>query len=291
MKIGFYINITDYSVDVAVLVKRAEELGFDSFWAGEQPITPVITTTPYPRDKHPLYDSPVGVIPDVFTKLVDPFVALARASGVTKTIKLGTGICLVPERNPLLLAKEVATLDYFSGGRFILGVGAGWLREEIEIMGGDFRHRWTQTGEAIRVMKELWTKEQAEFHGSYYDFAPVRSFPKPAQKPHPPIYLGGSAKNVFKRTVAWGDGWMPSFPTPEEIRRGRNTLDLLAAEAGRDPASIHVVAYDASAEPEELKAFEEAGADGAVIQFKTAAETEALAELERIAKRCLPRRS
>jgi alkanesulfonate monooxygenase SsuD/methylene tetrahydromethanopterin reductase-like flavin-dependent oxidoreductase (luciferase family) len=130
-------------------------------------------------------------------------VALARASAVTKTIKLGTGICLIPERNPLLLAKEVATLDRLSGGRFIFGIGAGWLKEETEIMGGDFAHRWTQTKDAILAMKALWTQDEAEYHGQYYDFPRVRSFPKPAQKPHPPIFLGGSAK---MSSNAWSNG-------------------------------------------------------------------------------------
>ena len=105
-------------------------------------------------------------------------------------LKLGTGICLVPERNPLLLAKEIATLDMYSHGRFLFGIGAGWLREETELMGGDFAHRWSQTREAVLAMKELWTTTESEYHGRYYDFAPVYSFPRPTQRPHPPVYLG-----------------------------------------------------------------------------------------------------
>ena len=141
----------------------------------------------------------------------DPFLALARASAVTKTLKLGTGICLVPEHNPLLLAKEIATLDHLSGGRFLFGIGAGWLQEETEIMGGDFAHRWSQTREAMLVMKELWTKEEAEYHGTFYNFPPVRSFPKPAQPPHPPIFLGGSASNVFQAGGGLGR-WLDAYP-------------------------------------------------------------------------------
>jgi alkanesulfonate monooxygenase SsuD/methylene tetrahydromethanopterin reductase-like flavin-dependent oxidoreductase (luciferase family) len=142
--------------------------------------------------------SPDGVIPAAYSWFVDPFVALARASAVTTRLKLGTGITLVPERNPLLLAKEIATLDYYSGGRFLFGVGTGWHKEETEIMGGTFAHRWSQTREAIEAMKQLWTNEAAEHHGTYYDFPLVRSFPRPIQQPHPPIYLGGVATNVFK---------------------------------------------------------------------------------------------
>jgi alkanesulfonate monooxygenase SsuD/methylene tetrahydromethanopterin reductase-like flavin-dependent oxidoreductase (luciferase family) len=136
MKVGiFHYLSTAYALDPAVLAKRAEELGFDSFWLPEHPIMPVKAVTPFPLG---------GPIPAFYADLIDPFVGLARASAVTKTIKLGTGICLVPERNPLLLAKEIATLDHFSGGRFLFGIGAGWLKEETEIMGGDFAHRWTQ---------------------------------------------------------------------------------------------------------------------------------------------------
>ena len=169
--------------------------------------------------------------------------ALARASAVTTKLKLGTGITLVPERNPLLLAKEVATLDYFSKGRFLFGIGAGWNKEETEIMGGNFAHRWAQTREAIAAMQALWTNEAAEYHGTYYDFPLVRSFPRPVQQPHPPIFLGGTAPQVFKRIVAYGDGWMPTRSTPELIRQGRAVLNELAVEAGRDPTSITVLAY------------------------------------------------
>ena len=153
MNIGISTFPTDYSADIAIIAKRAEELGFDSLWVPEHPILPVNASSPWPG-------SADGVIPRVYADIVDPFVALARASAVTSTIKLGTGICLVPERNPLLLAKEVATLDMYSKGRFLFGIGAGWHREETEIMGGDFDHRWTQTREAILAMKELVDKSR-----------------------------------------------------------------------------------------------------------------------------------
>ena len=280
MDIGVSIFLTGYSVDVAVVAKRAEELGFTSFWVPEHPVIPVTTTTPFAG-------SPDGILPREYHETVDPFVALARASGVTDTIRLGTGITLVPERNPLLLAKEIASLDHFSGGRFVFGIGAGWLKEETEVMGGDFPHRWTQTREAIEAMKELWTKDEAEYHGKYYDFPPVYCLPKPHQKPHPPIILGGAAENVFKRTVAYGDGWMPTRSTPEKIKQGRETLNELATRAGRDPNTIRVLAYSPPADREALKAFEEAGTDEAVMRITTAPEREALDELDRLAERLL----
>ena len=276
MNVGALMFLADYSIDVAVLAKRAEDLGYTSLWVPEHGIIPVNTTSPFPG-------SPDGVIPKVYYDCVDPFIALARASAVTYDLKLGTGICLVPERNPILLAKEVATLDHYSGGRFMFGIGAGWLKEESEILGGDFSHRWSQTREAILAMKELWTKDQAEYHGTYYDFPPVYSNPKPVQKPHPPVILGGKAKNVFKRVVQYGDGWMPNRTTPDEIQEGRATIRDLAVKEGRDPDSIKTLVYGTPGDRELMKAFEEAGADECIVRLDTAPEKEALSQLEHIA--------
>jgi probable F420-dependent oxidoreductase len=283
MEIGIFVFQTDTSMDIAALAKRAEDLGFESFWVPEHPIIPVEAATLYPFD-------PDGRIPEEYNRIVDPFVALARASAVTETIKLGTAVCLVPERNPLLLAKEVATLDYYSGGRFIFGIGAGWLKEETEMMGGDFPRRWTQTKDSILAMKELWTKDEAEYHGTHYDFPPVRSFPKPAQKPHPPIYLGGKARNSFKRVVEWGDGWIPNLVTLEDIKRGRETMTELAEKAGRDPASIHVLGFGAPGwyrDRESIKDLEAAGADQVTIWLESSDGDGGFEELDELARKVL----
>jgi probable F420-dependent oxidoreductase len=280
MNIGISLFSGRQPIDAAVVAQKAEALGFDSLWLGEHPVIPVHSTSPAPG-------SSGGSIPDFYSRLVDPFVALARASAVTTRLKLGTGITLVPERNPLLLAKEVATLDYFSKGRFLFGIGAGWNKEETEIMGGNFAHRWTQTQEAIEAMKALWASEAAEYHGTYYDFPPVRSFPRPVQQPHPPILLGGVAPQVFKRIVAYGNGWMPTRSTPELIRQGRAVLNELAVEAGRDPKSITVLAYIAPAERTVLEALAEAGADAAVVRFESASEAVVPAALEQLAGQVL----
>jgi probable F420-dependent oxidoreductase len=277
MNIGVSARVSSRSLDIAVVAQKAEALGFESLWLPEHSIMPVHVTTRY-------QGSSDGSIPPSMSDVGDPFLGLARASAVTKTLKLGTGICLVPERNPLLLAKEIATLDHLSEGRFLFGIGAGWLREETEIMGGDFAHRWSQTRDAIGAMKELWTKDEAEYHGKFYDFPPVRSFPKPFQKPHPPIFLGGSARNVFQRVVAWGDGWMPTRATPEDIKQARATLDELASAAGRNPASIEITVYGEACDPEALKRFEEAGADRVIVRPQTTEGEAALTELERMAK-------
>jgi probable F420-dependent oxidoreductase len=280
MKIGVNMTLSSQSIDVAVLARKAESLGFESLWLPEHPIIPVQVTTRY-------QGSADGAIPPGMSDMADPFMGLARASAVTTTLKLGTGICLVPERNPLLLAKEIASLDYFSNGRFLFGIGAGWLQEETEIMGGNFAHRWSQTREAILVMKELWTKEEAEYHGTFYDFPPVRSFPKPAQQPHPPVLLGGAARNVFKRVVAWGDGWMPIRLTPEEVKRGRTTLDELATAAGRDPSTIDITVFGQASDPDMLLRFAEAGASRTIVRLSTTVSDAALTELERMAAQVL----
>lgn len=277
MNIGVSVPLPAYHTDVAVMARKAEELGFESFFCAEHPFIPVKTASRFPG-------SADGIIPESYSHFIDPFVALARASGVTKTIKLATGIVLVPERHPLLLAKEVSTLDLFSGGRFLFGIGAGWLREETELMGGDFDHRWTQVRESVLAMKELWTKPEAEFHGTYYDFPPVKSFPKPAQKPHPPVLLGGSAKNVLQRVVAWGDGWLPNRVTPEKLAESRATLDRLAKDAGRDPSAITISVYGQPADRDLARRFHDAGAHRVVVR-PDAVKTEAdmTAQLERIA--------
>jgi probable F420-dependent oxidoreductase len=277
MNIGISVPLPAYHVDVGFMAKKAEELGFESFWCAEHPFIPVHSTSRFPGSED-------GVIPESYSHFVDPFVALARASGATKTIKLGTGIVLVPERHPLLLAKEISTLDLFSGGRFLFGIGAGWLREETQIMGGDFDHRWTQTRESILAMKELWTKPAAEFHGKYYDFPLVKSFPKPLQKPHPPVLLGGGAKNILERIIAWGDGWLPNRVTPEKLREGRATLDRLAKDAGRDPSKITISVHGQPADRDLLRRFHDAGANRVIVRppvVKT--ESEMGTELSRMA--------
>jgi probable F420-dependent oxidoreductase len=280
MDIGISTFPTDYSIDIAKLAQRAEEYGFESLWVPEHSILPVNTESPWPG-------SPDGKIPKVYADIVDPFIALSRASAVTTKLKLGTGICLVPERNPLLLAKEVATLDMYSQGRFLFGIGAGWLREETEIMGGDFAHRWSQTRESILAMKELWTTVGSEYHGKYYDFPPVYSFPRSVQKPHPPVFLGGMAKNVFKRIIDYGDGWMPNRVVPEDVQKGRATLDELAEAAGRDPKSIIVSVFGQQPDADLLKGFEEAGADRVMIRVETANEEDTLKNLNSIAETVL----
>ena len=279
MKVGINVSVNSDAMDVGAIAKKAEDLGFESIWMAEHPIIPVHTTSKYGG-------TPDGSIPASMSDMADPFICLAIASATTSKIMLGTSICLIPEHNPLLQAKQIAALDFHSGGRFIFGIGTGWLREETEIMGGDFDHRWTQAREAVEAMKEMWTKDEAEYHGRYYDFPPVRVFPKPVQKPHPPIFLGGAAKNVFKRVATYGDGWMPVRATPDSVRAGRASLDELADAAGRDPKSIQILIYGASSR-DEIKQMEDAGADMATVRLPTTDSKEALPALEKLAEEML----
>ena len=280
MNIGTSVPLPAYTIDPAFMAKKAEDLGFESIWYAEHAAVPVHSDSPFPATG--------GEIPWTYSHFTDPYIALARASGVTTKIKLGTGISLVPERNPLLLAKEIATLDRYSGGRFLFGIGTGWLKEETEMMGGDFEHRWTQTREAIEVMKELWTKEEAEYHGRYFDFPLVRSYPKPVQNPYPPIILGGMAKNVLRRIVTHADGWLPNRVTPAEVEESRKKLDAMAAEAGRDPKSITISVYGQLPERDIVHSLLNAGADRVVVRPEhVETEKEMGEQLERMAEAVL----
>ena len=268
MEIGILTLGTSESVDATVIGRRAEELGFHSLWVPEHQIVPVRTREP---------------VPELYRHFPDPFVTLSRVSAVTDRLKLGTAVCLVPQHHPLILAKEVASLDMYSAGRFVFGVGSGWMREEGEILGVDFDRRWTQTMEAIRAMKELWAGETSEFHGDYYDFPPVYHYPKPVSRPRPPILLGSTAPRVFERIVADADGWIPIGATPAEIESARATLDRLAAAAGRDPAALQIVADDVDADRQTIADLASAGADAAILGPRTPDSQWTVSELERAA--------
>jgi probable F420-dependent oxidoreductase len=231
MKIGIFAMLSESTIDPVSAGRKCEELGFESIWVPEHAIIPVHTKVPYPALD--------GKIPEPYTRFPDPFVLLAMMSSVTTRLKLGTAICLVPERHPLALAKEVATLDYFSGGRFLFGIGAGWQAEESEIMGVDFRRRWPITREYLRAMKELWTRAEASFEGEFLKFPAVIANPKPAHKPHPPIFIGAGGLNwkrerAIKDTVDLGDGWMPVALAPKDLAADLGVMKQLCAEAGRD---------------------------------------------------------
>jgi len=241
MKIGVLAFVASYTADPAAVAQHCEALGFESFYLPEHPILPVMHKTPYPL-------SPDGRIPEPYAHMIDPFVGLTLAAAATKRIGLGTGICLVPERSPLILAKVIATLDHYSGGRFIFGIGAGWLRDESEIMGVDFKRRWAITREYVRAMKELWTREEASFDGEFVKFPAVRSNPKPARKPHPPVHIGAggigpSMERALRDTVAIGDGWAPLGVPPEQLAVELAKLKKMCGDAGRDFSKLEITVY------------------------------------------------
>jgi probable F420-dependent oxidoreductase len=263
MKIGVFSILPNMAADPAVVAKHAEQLGFDSYWVPDHTILPVTYSDQYPgvRAGEP------G--PDYLWQMPDPLIALTRAAAVTSTILLGTGIILVPERNPLLAAKMVASLDSFSGGRFLMGIGAGWNREECTILGGDFDHRWGQTKDYILAMKQLWTQVESEYHGKYVDFPLVRCFPKPAQRPHPPILLGGfTAERVYQRIAEWGDGWLPVLESVDQFRQGVERLKRAADAVDRDYGELTKTVFGIKGQweaPEDIRALEAAGADRVVM--------------------------
>jgi len=269
MYIGLGTILTSYSIDIVDLAPRAEDMGFDSIWTGEQPALPVETEIDIPR---------------LWGDIPDPLIQLARASAVTKTLSLGTAVCVVTERHPVTFAKEVASLDMYSGGRVLLGIGTGSVKEEAAMLGSDFPHRWTQAREAVGALKELWTKEVSEWDGEYYSFPPLYCFPKPAQTPHPPILIGSHVPRVFNRIVEYGDGWIPIGRPPEEVSNARIKLNTLAEAAGRDPASITITVTNVPVNREVIAAYEKAGADRVVLSLETADKATSLRHLERIAK-------
>ncbi|MGH7934112.1 MAG: LLM class F420-dependent oxidoreductase [Candidatus Binataceae bacterium] len=266
MKIGLLTTVNEYSVDPASLARKAESLGFESLWLPDHPVMPVHADTPLPETP-----PGEGQIPQVYSHMCDPFVALAMAAAVTTRLKLGTGVCLVPERNPLLTANELGTLDAFSNGRVLFGIGAGWLKEESEMLGADFPHRWGQTREYIAVMRELWTKDEASFEGKYAKFGPVRCNPKPVQKSGPPVLIGSKDKNALRWVARWGDGWCPIFLSPAALKSDLEKLRAECKTAGTayDRLDITIMKRglkgDRAAVQDGLKQYEDAGAQRFVL--------------------------
>ena len=280
MRIGISMSATASMGDFGVIASKIEDLGFDSVWLPEHPVMPV-------NHKAVYGGTPDGSIPKQMYLGVNPLIALTRASSVTTNLGIGTAVNLITEHNPLDLAKLIATLDFYSGGRFLFGIGTGWFKEEAEIMGADFDHRWTQAREYVLAMKEIWTKEEAEFHGRYVDFPPVICNPKPAQDPHPPVLLGGNAKNVLKRVVKWGDGWLPIRLSPEDIVKAKKNILELCDVEGRDPSTIQITMHSLPPDKELLSRFEEIGVDRVLVGVASDTQEEIFKELELIAESIL----
>lgn len=282
MEVGLFFTAGEGAIDIATVARAAEALGFGSLWVGEHVVLPVDYERVYPASES-------GEPPEYAGLLSSPIVALARAAAVTTRLRLGTGVCLLPLHEPISFAKDVATLDADSGGRFLFGVGAGWMREETEILGGDFDRRWRQIRDQVAAMKTLWTEEEAAHHGDYVRFPPVRMHPKPVSRPHPPVLLGGASPRIFDRIAAWADGWIPGVASVDEMRDGLARLAAAAHARERDPASLTTVAFGFPGclrSRAELDDLGELGVDHATIWLDRRGP-EVLDEIERVAQATL----
>ncbi|MER8069400.1 LLM class F420-dependent oxidoreductase [Streptomyces sp. NPDC094034] len=267
MKFGVSTFITDQGIAPAPLGRAIEERGLDSLLIAEHTHIPVERRTPYPGG---------GELQEIYYRTLDPFVALSAVAAVTERILLGTGIALVVQRDPIITAKEVASLDLVSGGRFIFGVGIGWNEEEMENHGANPRTRGRLVDERLRAMRELWTKEKAEFHGEFVDFDPVYSWPKPVQRPHPPIYVGGG-EGAFKRVAALGDAWLANSTGAEELAP---KIERLRGVAGRD---VPVTVYAVEKEPEIVEQYTQLDVERLLFYLPTMPEAETLTYLDELA--------
>ena len=272
MKFGVYMFATDYAINPVELGRAVEARGFDSLFFPEHTHIPTSRLSPFPGG---------GDLPKEYSHTLDPFVALAAVATATERLLLGTGICLVIEHDPITLAKAVASLDFISGGRVIFGIGGGWNREEMENHGTNPASRWTLLRERIEAMKEIWTKDEAEYHGEFVNFDPIWQWPKPVHKPHPPIWVGGDAANTLKRVARYGDAWMP-VGRRADFKSRIDELNRLAAEAGR--GKIPVTIFGAPAKPEIIEQYAEAGAEGVIFNLPSAPADEVLPILEQQAE-------
>jgi probable F420-dependent oxidoreductase len=274
MELGLAILLTDYSMQPARLGSLAEERGFESLFLAEHTHIPVSRDTPYPGGTD---------LPREYSHTIDPFVGLAAAAAVTERLRVGTGVCLVNQRDPIVTAKEVATLDHVSGGRFLFGVGAGWNKEEMRNHGTDPSKRWGLMRERVEAMKAIWTQDEAEYHGRYVNFDPIWSWPKPVQKPHPPVLVGGVGDKVLDRVVAYGDEWIPNrVKNPEELGERIAELQRRAEAAGR--GRIPVTVFGAKSEQRLLERLETAGVTRSLFYVRPDEPAEVERQLDGLAE-------
>ncbi len=273
MKYGVEIFPTDYTISVTDLGRAAEELGFESLWFPEHTHIPASRKSPWPGGPE---------LPKEYWHTLDPFAALAAVAAVTSTLKLGTGICLVVERDPITTAKEVSTVDFLSNGRFLFGVGGGWNYEEMENHGTNPKLRWRIMRERILAMKAIWTQENAEFHGRYVNFDPIWQWPKPVQKPHPPIIVGGNGPGTLDRVIEYGDEWMPIAGRGPDLAARIQELQEKAKAAGR--GRIPVSIFGAPPRPDLIETYREIGVDRVIFRLPSAEPEVVLAELRKAAE-------
>jgi len=272
MHLGIAIFPTEYAISPDELASEVEQRGFESIWFPEHTHIPASRRTPWPGGAE---------LPREYWHTYDPFIALTAAASATTRLLLGTGVCLVIERDPIVTAKEVATLDRLSNGRVIFGIGGGWNVEEMGNHGTDYKRRWRVLRERTLAMKEIWTEDEAEFHGEFVNFDPIWSFPKPVQKPHPPILMGGDGPTTFDRVIEFCDGWMPIGFRLVNVEEKIAALRRRAEEADRDPSSISVTIFAAKPERKALEDLERAGAERAIFYVPSDGRDKVLPVLDR----------
>jgi len=278
MDIGAAMFFTDYAMEAADFARALEQRGFESVWAPEHSHIPVARSSAYPQG---------GELPRRYAECMDPFVSLSVAAAVTTTLKLGTGVALVVQRDPIQTAKLVASLDQVSRGRFLFGIGGGWNAEEMADHGTtDFKGRWKLVRERIEAMKAIWTREQPEYHGTLVDFPPMLAWPKPVQKPHPPVIVGGAFPYGARRAIAYGDGWVPHRSRPQygDVSDFLPQFRQMARDAGRDPGAIPVTLFGVPRDLDLLRRYRDMGVARVVVSLDSAGAEAVLPKLDRWAE-------
>jgi probable F420-dependent oxidoreductase len=275
MLYGVTMFATDYAIRPDELARELESRGFESLWLPEHTHIPASRRSPWPGGPD---------LPQEYWHTYDPFVALTAAAMATTKLRVATGICLIVERDPITTAKEVASLDMLSNGRFIFGIGGGWNAEEMENHGTDFKKRWKILRERVLAMKEIWTKEEAEFHGEFVNFDKIWSYPKPVQKPHPPILMGGDGPKTFDRVIEFCDGWIPIGLRSPNLTAKIADLRQRAEAAGRDPQSISVSIFGVKPERTAIEELANAGVERVIFGLPSAGADTVLPKLDEYAE-------
>jgi probable F420-dependent oxidoreductase len=275
MHVGLCMFATEYAIRIDELAREAEARNFESLWVPEHTHIPTSRRSAFAGGQE---------LPEQYKHTLDPFVALTAAAAATKKLRVGTGICLIIERDTITTAKSVASLDLLSHGRFEFGLGGGWNAEEMEHHGTEFRTRFKKLEEQVRAMKEIWTKDVAEFHGQYVNFDKIWAWPKPEQKPYPPILLGGESRYTLQRVVDFCDGWYPRGRAPEKVLAGMKALKELASKAGRDMKTLSVSTFAAPPDKSVLDQFAAAGVTRSILLLPPEPRDKILPLLDQYAK-------
>jgi probable F420-dependent oxidoreductase len=277
MDFGALMFFTDYAISATEFAQALEARGFESVWAPEHSHIPTARKSPWPGG---------GELPKVYCEAMDPFVSLTAAAVATKTLKVATGVSLVQQRDPIQTAKLVASIDQVSGGRFLFGIGGGWNAEEMADHGTEFRMRFKLMRERVEAMKEIWTKTKAEYHGEMVDFPEMMAWPKPVQKPHPPVLVGGAFPQAARRAVRYGDGWAPiAGRGPDgDVDQFLPRFHEMLLEAGRDPQSVPVTLFGITEDADQLARYRDRGIARAIVMLPSARRDAILPILDRWAE-------